>query len=81
MQFHVGGLVKVKLTTYGKYIYFHMNDGLVGIVNGVKQEMPPVDSEGFTTFELWYFMRVFGPHLVKGGESVICDNLIYFLED
>lgn len=60
--------VKVKLTDHGKDIYYHQNDEL----NEMRKQyglkpfepiMPIVDADGYTYFQLWRLMELYGPHI------------------
>lgn len=76
--------IKVKLTDYGKGIYFHRTDDLVAkyplLRNRLKPRFPEVDENGFTEFQLWDFIQLYGPHIYMGGENVIEDIMIYIDE-
>lgn len=72
--------VKVKLTDYGKDIYFHQYDCL--IEKGLKfaREYPPVDDEGFTKFQLWSFMSIYGSHIGIGLPKIV-EDLNFYIQD
>ena len=74
-KFDLNGLIKVKLTEAGKDIYYHQFDELD--TKGLALSPPPLmeDIDGFVTFQAWYFMSTFGPHLRY--KDVIEDNVIY----
>ena len=76
--------IKVKLTDRGKDIYFHRNDDLVAeypfLRGKLKARFPKVDENGFTEFQLWDFIQLYGSHIYMGAENVIEDLRIYIEE-
>jgi len=72
--------IKVKLTDYGKDVYYHRYGK--DIKNGVKLERwyPSVDEHGYSTFLLWDFMRIYGPHIKLGMKNVVEDISFYIAE-
>lgn len=65
--------IKVKLTDYGKEIYYHMNDDMfrqTGL-SVFKPEFPKTDEEGYTTFQLWDFIHIYGNYIGMGLPEVI----------
>lgn len=79
-RFNVNELVKVKLTDVGKDIFYHRWDSLNEMCKEVVIEprYPKVDEEGFTEFQLWDLMNIYGPHLRMGCNVPFEENLIYF---
>lgn len=65
--------VKVKLTEFGKNIYYHQYDELNAKHGGqtIEPRMPEVDSEGYTRLLLWKFMNIYGKHISLGSQNVI----------
>ena len=68
--------VKVKLTDYGKEIYYHKDDVLNEWLKrqGKKPfepHFPKEDEEGYTKFQLWHFMEIYGKHLGLAKPNVI----------
>ena len=63
--------IKVKLTDHGKDIYYHRFDNL--IETGVKftPKMPKVDADGYTKFQLWDFIQLYGQHIDMIKPNVI----------
>ena len=64
--------IKVKLSDYGRKIYYKHFDEL-GKWFGLKATIhaPKCDEDGYTTFQLWEFMNLYGEHFVMAGEMVI----------
>ena len=65
--------VKVKLTDLGKDIYYHRFDGFNRICGKIvcKPSFPKVDAEGYTKFQLWNFMKIYGEHMGLTMPNVI----------
>lgn len=63
--------IKVKLTDHGKDIFYHRMDDL--IERGVKltPKMPKVDADGYTTFQLWDFIQLYGEYIGMALPNVI----------
>lgn len=65
--------IKVKLTDYGKEVYYHQFDH---INNRYGREVckpftPRVDEDGYTSFQLWEFIHIYGPYISVGFKKVI----------
>lgn len=59
--------IKVKLNDKGKDIYYHQYDATnrrIEMLGGKKIEpsMPKVDAEGYTQFQMWKFVELYGEH-------------------
>jgi hypothetical protein len=81
-QLNLNCIIKVKLTDYGKDIFYHQYDEL-NKANGhtiIKPRFPDVDSEGFSQFQLWDFMYIYGKHMMLAAPEVIKPLNIY-IED
>ena len=65
--------VKVRLTDHGKDIYYHQFDEVIKRFpqTGIKPRMPKVDSDGYTEFQLWHFMELYGEHIGMCKPNVI----------
>ena len=57
--------IKVKLTDWGKEIYYHQYDRTNQIAGReiCKPRFPKEDENGYTEFQLWYFMKLYGKHM------------------
>jgi hypothetical protein len=76
--------IKVKLTDRGKEVYYHQFDELnkrYPNLPAIEPRMPEVDSDGYTTIQLWKFMNVFGKSMVMGCPNVIQPLNIYIEDD
>lgn len=69
--------VKVKLTDYAKDIYYHQYDEVNKLAGKqiIKPSYPKVDEDGYATFQLWGFMRLFGPYIMHYGGSAVASPL------
>ena len=65
--------IKVKLTDYGKEIYYRRFDDLFRQteLSVFKPEFPKTDEEGYTTFQLWDFIHIYGNYIGMGLPEVI----------
>lgn len=65
--------IKVKLTPYGAEIYYKQFDE-VNKKRGreiCKPHMPRIDKDGYTEFQLWHFMELYGEHIGMCKPNVI----------
>ena len=68
--------VKVKLTPLGAEIYYHQYDNVNKRIKengGTELEpiMPQIDKDGYTEFQLWHFMELYGDHIGMCKPNVI----------
>ena len=71
--FNINDYVKVRLTDRGKYLYQHRFDSLNAKIlrDGGEPIIPAeleYDNDGYTEFQLWHLMEIFGRHLFNGCE-------------
>ena len=65
--------IKVKLTPYGAEIYYKQFDEL-NKQRGreiCKPHMPRIDKDGYTEFQLWHFIELYGQHIGMCKPNVI----------
>lgn len=69
--------VKVKLTDHGKEIYYHQYDRTNQIAGKeiCKPSFPKEDENGYTEFQLWCFIKLYGTHI-----GMLLPNVIEPLE-
>ena len=84
--FNINESIKVKLSQKGKLVYLEHQIEIQKRFNrdNIKIDVPlnvEVDSEGFTEFQLWRFMEIFGSHMYCGSESVIEGPILYLPVD
>ena len=73
--------IKVKLTPLGVTIFYHQYDDLLKDhpqITSIKPRMPQIDKDGYTNFQLWSFIQLYGDYIHMGADQVIEDNRIYF---
>ena len=68
VRFNCNNIVKVKLTKVGIDIYYHRNDDINEQYQKelIKPNMPVIDNEGYSEFQLWELMKIFGKHMYNG---------------
>lgn len=81
-KFIINDMVKVKLTPHGVDIFYHQFDELNKqiVAHGGKPlepMMPRIDNDGFTEFQLWHFIQLYGAHIGMCKEDVVSDISIY----
>lgn len=65
--------IKVKLTPYGAEIYYKQFDELNKQCGReiCKPQMPRIDKDGYTEFQLWHFVELYGEHIGMCKPNVI----------
>lgn len=67
MKLNVNVQVKVRLTDIGINILRAKHDELKKTFNRLGDfKSPPVDADGYSSFQLWGLMQTFGPHMGLG---------------
>ena len=75
--------VKVKLTPYGAEIYYKQFDEVNKQYGKeiCKPHMPRIDKDGYTEFQLWHFIELYGQHIgickpnvIEPLDIVYCGN-------
>lgn len=77
--------IKVKLTPHGVDVFYHQFDKTnkrIISCGGKPLEplMPQIDKDGYTEFQLWFFIELYGNHIGITKENVIADICLY-IED
>ena len=84
-KLNFNSLVKVKLTPLGVDIYYHRHDEFVKtypkLSDVMKPTMPKIDKNGFTEFQLWHFMQLYGCYMGVGFKNVVEDISFYISEE
>ena len=85
-RLNLNSIIKVKLTDRGKDVFYHQYDLLnVRIVaNGGKiipPRYPDVDDEGYSKFQLWDFMHIYGHTFILGNINEVIKPLDIFIEE
>ena len=65
--------IKVKLTPYGEEIYYKQFDELNKKYGReiCNPQMPRIDTDGYTEFQLWQFIELYGQHIGMCKSNVI----------
>lgn len=73
MRLNLNDSIRVKLTDLGKDIYYHQYDRLNTAFGRevCKPSYPKVDEDGYTTFQLWCFMELYGVYMGMTLPNVI----------
>ena len=72
-KINMNEIIKVKLTPYGAEIYYKQFDEL-NKQRGreiCKPHMPRIDKDGYTEFQLWHFIELYGQHIGMCKPNVI----------
>lgn len=79
-KINLNDTIYVKLTDYGKDIYYHLYDELNNYIGReiIKPHFPEEDEYGYSKFQLWNFMKIYGPYIDITGKNVIEPLNIYF---
>lgn len=72
-RINLNDTVRVKLTRLGKAIYRHRYDQINACAGEevVKPIDPKEDEQGYTSFQLWDFIELYGQHIGMGRPNVI----------
>jgi hypothetical protein len=76
-------IVKVKLTVFGKDVYYHKDDELIlrGFKN-ITPKMPKEDAGGYTSFALHEFMKLYGTYLYPDcSKGNVVKDISFYFED
>ena len=82
-KINLNEIIKVKLTPYGAEIYYKQFDELNKQYGReiCKPQMPRIDKDGYTEFQLWNFIELYGQHIgmckpnvIEPLEIVYCGN-------
>lgn len=76
MNINLNDEIRVKLTPFGLKRHKDAWNLLTNEAFHICYRAPSIDSNGYSTFQLWEFMNIFGQFLYNGAENVIENNLI-----
>lgn len=73
IRINLNELIKVKLTDWGKEIYYHQYDKTNQFAGReiCKPKFPKEDENGYTEFQLWDFMELYGKYMGMISPNVI----------
>lgn len=85
ISLNVNSHIKVKLTKYGIEAYerYIKNALPCSLVLVGKFFIPParIDEEGYTKFQLWEFMQIFGEYFYMGNTHQVIEPLEIYIDD
>lgn len=84
-KLNLNSFVKVKLNDRGKDIFYHQYDELNRLIVGrggkpIEPRYPEVDADGYSRFQLWKFMDIYGRHMAVGAPAMTETMNIYIEE-
>ena len=78
-KFNINDDVRVKLTPRGREIYKNYCRKMVSysptIEPGFSRQLKK-DKDGYTTWQLWYLMQIFGTHIGQGLDNCFDTNIL-----
>lgn len=83
MKINLNESVKVKLTDLGKEIFYHQYDRINQIAGReiCKPMFPKEDENGYSEFQLWYFIQLYGKYIGMTLPNVIEPLEIVYREE
>lgn len=72
--------VNVKLTDYGKDIYFHQFDQRIENGEQIERYYPYEGDDGYSIFTLWKFMELYGKYIHRSSKPIVEDLSFYIPE-
>ena len=78
LRFNINETVHVRLTDRGRAIHRQEFDDLsTQFPNcGLTYSPPREDADGWSEWQLWHLMEMFGPHIHLGGEQPFETNIV-----
>ena len=81
MNFNINDYVKVRLTTNGHQVYAAYKKKQEADIRAAGVELEsydrhPEDASGWSQWQLWELMMIFGPHLYHGGPLMFNTTII-----
>lgn len=85
-KLNLNSIVKVILSDYGKDVFYHKFDEVNKVIvknggNPIKPRLPKVDNNGYTEFQLWNFMNIYGKYMMLAAPEVLEHLNIYIEEE
>lgn len=73
MKINLNENIKVKLTDFGKDVFYHRFDEINERLGreAIQPRYPSVDENGYSTFQLWVFIDIFGEYINWSSQNVI----------
>lgn len=77
---NLNDIIKVRLTDAGMMVHRQHMIKLCSYascdISGLIE--PEIDKNGYTEYQLWVFINIFGRYLLNGAEPLIENNLIFY---
>lgn len=71
-DFNINDNVRVKLTDHGRAVHRQQHELMLAHIKPtMRDEWPyvaPKEEDGWSTWQLWYLLSTFGPHIWMTGE-------------
>lgn len=83
IKFNINDMAKVKLTDYGRDIYYHQFDKLNEFSRriAIKPHMPKEDKDGYYKTQFWCLMNIFGKYVGMGNKKPFETEIILIPEE
>jgi hypothetical protein len=86
IKFNINHQVKVKVTDYGYEAWLEHENRFVMYsstypITTIEELKAKVDTDGYTTFQMWDMMAIFGPKMSMGFKIPIDTNVILLPEN
>ena len=83
IKFNINDIIKIRLTDKGRRILRQRYDELTryspNLFKKFPYEEPEVDENGWSTWQMWEVMQIFGPHMGNGFDLCF-DTVIQIIE-
>ena len=79
-EFNMNQTIKVKLKDEGRDIYYHQYDSWIHNTN-LKPSYPTVDEEGYTEFQMWRFIELYGKYIKFDKDQPFNLNILIEFDD
>ena len=84
-KLNLNSTIKFRLNDYGKDIYYHRFDEANEWLKlrgcpPLERRFPNVDQDGYTSFQLWEFISIYGKHSGLGCPD-FWQDLNFYIED
>lgn len=85
IKFNINDKVKVKITDMGYNIWLDWENQFIKFsstipVTTIEELKAKADKDGYTKFQMWDMMSIFGSHMNMGFENPIESNIILLSE-
>lgn len=84
IKFNMNDIVRVKLTDHGRRLHREYHDNLFAnylSARPIKYKPIKEDNNGWSEWQLWNLMSIFGKHIYMGCKSVFETNIELVVDD